>query len=346
LCFPIIYKNKMTGLFYLENNLTTGAFTPARLAVLKMLSAQIAISLENANYANHLEEKVTERTAQLAAANQEITILNERLKAENMRMSAELDVAHQLQQMVLPTESELKQIEEIEDLDIACFMEPAEEVGGDYYDILEHEGHVKFGIGDVTGHGLESGVLMLMVQTAVRSLLEAEHLDSTQFLNILNRAIYKNVQRMKVNKNLTLSLLDYQNGRLRLTGQHEDVLVVRQNGEIERIDTFYLGFNVGMVADIAAFVSHDDIQLQPGDGVVLYTDGVTEALNSDRKFYGVERLCEIVSRNWYFSASEILKIIIADVRQHIGMQKVDDDITLLVIKQKASNLKRDKCRVD
>ncbi len=317
-------------MLYLENNLIEGAFTPARLQIVDMLSSQAAISLENALLYRTLEQKVEQRTAQLAQANQKITLLNERLKKENLSMGAELDVAKQLQQMVLPKESELQQIE---GLDIAGFMEPADEVGGDYYEVLNHDGHIKIGIGDVTGHGLESGVLMLMVQTAVRALLLAGFNNPEAFLNIINRTVYHNTQRMGTDKNLTLSLLDYQDGQLRVTGQHEEVLVIREGGKIERIDTFDLGFMVGVLPNIAHTLSHLDIQLQPGDGIVLYTDGITEALNLDKKFYGMERLCEVVSRNWYGTAKEIQQAIIEDVRQFIGTQKVFDDITLLVLKQ-------------
>ncbi len=86
-----------------------------------------------------LEDKVTERTSELATANAEIATLNSRLTAENMRMSAELYILKQMQQLILPKQQEL---EEIEDLDIAGFMEPADEVGGDYYDVLFDEGVV------------------------------------------------------------------------------------------------------------------------------------------------------------------------------------------------------------
>jgi serine phosphatase RsbU (regulator of sigma subunit) len=78
-------------------------------------------------------------------------LLNKELKSDNRRMGAELDVSRRLQQMLLPREEELQQIE---GLDIAGFMEPADEMGGDYYDVLYHDGLVLFGIGDVTGHGL------------------------------------------------------------------------------------------------------------------------------------------------------------------------------------------------
>jgi two-component system sensor histidine kinase ChiS len=253
------------------------------------------------------------------------------LAADNLRMRTELDVAKQLQQMVLPKEVELQQIE---DLDIAGFMEPTNEVGGDYYDVLEHDGRIKIGIGDVTGHGLESGVLMLMVQTAVRTLLVSEVSDPKTFLNFLNRVVHDNIKRIESDKNLTLSLLDYQNGQLRIVGQHEEVLVVREGGQIERMDTIDLGFMVGVLPQIAKFVSQKDIHLQRGDGIVLYTDGITEARNPEMALYGIERLCEVISHHWYLTAHEIQQAIVADVKKYIGTQKVFDDITLLILKQK------------
>ncbi|MDM8566802.1 ATP-binding protein [Candidatus Halobeggiatoa sp. HSG11] len=252
------------------------------------------------------------------------------LAADNLRMKTELDVAKQIQQMVLPKEAELQKIE---NLDIAGFMEPADEVGGDYYEVLNHDGHIKIGIGDVTGHGLESGVVMLMVQTTVRALLLAGINNPEAFLNIVNRTIYHNVQRMKTDKNLTLSLLDYQNRTLQLTGQHEEILLIRKGGKIERIDTFDLGFIVGLENDISEFTSHMEVVLQPGDGIVLYTDGITEAHNLAKQQYGLERLCKVISNNWSGSSLEVQQAVIADVKGYIGKQKVLDDITLLVLKQ-------------
>jgi serine phosphatase RsbU (regulator of sigma subunit) len=76
------------------------------------------------------------------------------------------------------------------------------------------------------------------------------------------------------------------------------------------------------------------VQLNPGDVVVLYTDGITEAFDINHMQYGLERLCEVVSGNCSLSVSEIRQAVINDVRQHIGEQKVFDDITLVVIKQK------------
>jgi predicted ATPase/serine phosphatase RsbU (regulator of sigma subunit)/tRNA A-37 threonylcarbamoyl transferase component Bud32 len=331
LCFPLINQGQLVSIIYLENNLTKGAFTPERLEVLKILSAQAAISIENARLYQTLEDKVFERTAQLAQANEEISTLNEKLKEENLRMSAELEVTKQLQQMVLPKREEL---ESIEGLEIAGYMEPADEVGGDYYDVLQQDGKAKIGIGDVTGHGLESGVLMLMAQTAVRTLQESNQTDPVQFLDILNRTIYGNAQRINPAKNLTLALLDYADGILNISGQHEEIIVVRTSGELERIDTMSLGFPIGLDEEIADFIASEQVQLNSGDVVVLYTDGITEAFDINQEQYGLERLCEVVKRNSSLSAEEIKQAVIADVYRHIGSQKVFDDITLVVLKQK------------
>lgn len=290
-----------------------------------------AVTLDSQDELAEVVHSFNQIAVALVQANEEVTLLNQRLKLENTRMGAELEVTRKLQQMILPRDQELS---DIPGLEIAGFMESATEVGGDYYDVLNHQGKIKIGIGDVTGHGLESGVLMIMVQTAVRTLLANHVTDPVQFLAILNQVIYNNVQRMNSDKNLTLSLLDYQEGVLHLSGQHEEMIVVRSHGEIERIDTIDLGFPVGLEADIANFVGQTQIQLNSGDVVVLYTDGITEAEDADRNLYGVERLCNVVSQNRQKSPAEMREIIIEDVRQHIGQQKLYDDITFLVFKQK------------
>ncbi len=233
--------------------------------------------------------------------------------------------------MVLPKPEELKQIPK---LDIAGFMAPATEVSGDYYDVLKHGDSVKIAIGDVAGHGLESGVLMLMVQVAVRTLLISDVTVPETFLNLLNQVVYDNEQRMNMSKLMTRSLLDYKDGKLCLCGQHEEMLVVRKGGYVERIDTLQLGFMIGIKLDISNLINKQEIELKQGDGIVLYTDGITEGRNQKNEFYGLERLCQIISKKWSLSALEVQKSVISDVLQHIGQKEIDDDITLLVLKQK------------
>ena len=292
-----------------------------------LLKARLSACLKQ----KKLRDRELSYLKQLDRANKEIKKLNSRLQAENTRLNTELEITRGLQMMLLPKEKELSQIEGLE---VAGFMEPAEEVGGDYYDILQHHGRLTICIGDVTGHGLESSVLTLMVQTAVRTLAEDNETDPKRFFEVLNRAIYKNLQRIDSDKNLSLCLIDYHDRVLSLCGQHEEILLVRRGGELERIDTIDLGFPIGLEETIEDFVSQTQVYLNRGDIVVLYTDGITEAENYLGEHYGLERLCSVVQQNWQYSADEIAGTAIADLRSHIGVEKVYDDITLVVLKQK------------
>ncbi len=282
-------------------------------------------------HTENLEKLIEERTRKLEDANKEIVSLNKILSSENLRLGTELAVAQRIQEMVLPR---VRELEDIPNLEIAAFMEPADEVGGDYYDVLRDGSRIKVGIGDVTGHGVESGVLMLMVQSVARALYERGGDDSKKFLEFLNRAIFKNIERTNSDKHLTLAFVDYENNRATVTGQHEDVLLLNQEGKLIRIDTMELGFPIGLELDIAPFVSAHDFKFSAGDTLILHTDGVTEAENVEGELFGFERLCESATANRNGNAEEIVNGIVADVKAHIGTQKIYDDITIVVIKHR------------
>jgi serine phosphatase RsbU (regulator of sigma subunit)/sensor domain CHASE-containing protein len=277
------------------------------------------------------DEQQKQTLTQLAAANSKIQVLNHHLRSDNLRMGEELAVTRKLQEEILPKAAELTKISE---LDIAGFMEPASEIGGDYYDVLESDDCIKISIGDVTGHGLKSGILMVMVQTAVRALLAAKITNYTLFLSLLNQVIFQNVQRMNSDRNLTIAFLDYKAGKVTLTGQHEEVIIVRADGQIERIDTIDLGFPVGLEADITDFIAQKEVTLFAGDGIVLYTDGLIDAENINKKQYGIERLCDVLRHNWHHNARQIQQAVIDDLWSHIAKQNLQDDVTILVVKQK------------
>jgi serine phosphatase RsbU (regulator of sigma subunit)/CheY-specific phosphatase CheX len=254
----------------------------------------------------------------------------EQAKAENLRMKMELDIARRLQEMVLPSPKELNLIE---DLDIAAFMKPAEEVGGDYYDVLMCNGHTLIGIGDVTGHGLESGVLMMIAQAVIRTLLIHGETKLPQFLNTVNQVIHNNAQRMHIDRMMTLGLLDYHAGVLKVSGQHEEIIVIRKGGLVELLDTTELGFFIGVKINVANFFHETTISLEPGESVVLYTDGITEARNLEDNMYGQKRLCDVISQSWEASAEQIKNAVVTDLYRYIGKQEILDDITLVVFKR-------------
>jgi len=299
----------------------------------KMASGNLAhkIILDNRDAQGQVVGAFNKIADVLIGKNQEITVLNDRLKAENRRMISELDLTRKIHQILLPKDREVK---EVIGLDILGSMEAAEEVGGDSYDVLQHKGRVKIGRDDVTGHKWDSGVLMIMVPTAFRTEVADNEPESVKILSAINSVIYDNVQRLKFDKNASLALLDYQQGMLKLSGQHEEIIVVRCNGCVKWFDTIDLGFPIGLDAEIAEFFVETSVQLYSGDVVVLYTDGITEAENMDKLLYGLDSLIEVIEINWQRSAAEIRHAVIKDVRSHIDQQKVFDDITLLVFKQK------------
>ncbi|EJC76728.1 serine phosphatase RsbU, regulator of sigma subunit [Rhizobium leguminosarum bv. trifolii WSM2012] len=282
-------------------------------------------------HTENLEQLVEERTAQIEDAKEEISTLNAQLQRENRRLGTELAVAERIQLMVLPLDQEL---DDFQALEIAAYMRPAEEVGGDYYDVLKNGSRLKIGIGDVTGHGLESGVLMLMVQSVARALQEAGNTDAVKFLTTLNSALFKNIVRTKIDKHLTLAFLDYDGKEMILSGQHEEVVVVRANGEVERIDTMDLGIPIGLEADISAFIKTREIAFAKGDLILLHTDGVTEAENDAGELFGMERLCREAVRLKDLSAEKVVAEIVATLMGFIGSQKIYDDITLLAVRHR------------
>jgi len=259
----------------------------------------------------------------------EIERLNGRLTKENSRMSAELEITQRLQQMILPRDEELRGIA---NLDISGSMEAAAEVGGDYYDVVVNDESVVFGMGDVTGHGLESGVIAIMVQTAVRTLLASGHYDSWKFFDVLNRVVFDNVRRMNCPRNLSLCLLHYRDRLVTISGQHEEVLIVRENGALERHDTLDLGFPLGLEEKISGFIGETKVALGSGDVMVVYTDGITEAIDRGGVAYGIERLCEAVTANHGRLAQGIREAVLKSLREFTGGKPLLDDISLLVVK--------------
>lgn len=299
--------------------------------VARVTAAFNSMARDIRNHTETLEQRVADRTRELASATEEIQQLYEKLRDENLRMGAELDVARRLQMMVLPNISELSAIPELE---MASYVEPADEVGGDYYDVLYAPGGAKIGIGDVTGHGIESGVLMIMVQSVGRALYERGIEDPCAFLEVLNTAIYKNIERTKTGKHLSLAFVDYSSEQLTISGQHEEAIIIRKDGSAQRIDTIDLGFPIGLEENIHGLLSSVTVPFQSGDMLILYTDGITEAESEDGVLFGIERLVESACRVHRQTAVEAKTAIIADVRAHIGKQKVHDDITLVVVKHR------------
>jgi sigma-B regulation protein RsbU (phosphoserine phosphatase) len=137
---------------------------------------------------------------------------------------------------------------------------------------------------------------------------------------------------MRCDRNLTLSLLHYQDRVVTISGQHEEVLVVRGDGVLERHDTLNLGFPLGLEEDISGFIGEATVPLHSGDVMVAYTDGITEAVNCAGVAYGIERLSDAVRTSHHKPAGAIREAVLSSLRKYVGAQHLLDDISLLVIK--------------
>jgi sigma-B regulation protein RsbU (phosphoserine phosphatase) len=142
------------------------------------------------------------------------------------------------------------------------------------------------------------------------------------------------VKRTGSDKFLSLAFLDYADGLMTLCGQHEEVLVLRSDGTVDQIDTMDLGFPVGLELDIADFVAVNCFPFASGDVIVLHTDGVTEAESPDGTLFGMERLVESAKHHRSDDAEAMKQGIIGDLMNHIDIQKIHDDITLVVIRHR------------
>lgn len=268
---------------------------------------------------NNLERTVETRSRELMS-----------LQKEHSRVSAEIEINRDIQKFIVPPRKELKNISEI---DISTYLEPAEEVGGDYLDILPFHNGQLICIGDVTDHGLKSGVIMLMVQSMIRHQSNAEETDLKKALNNINLSLYQNISRMMLDRHLSLSLVHHHQNSITITGQHETIIIVRTSGDIEQHSTDELGMYVGLLDDISEFIQQETIELNKGDIVMLHTDGITEAENREKQLYGFERLCNQAHKHHQLSSYDIIFNIIGDVNRFVGATPLHDDLALIVFKQ-------------
>ncbi len=261
---------------------------------------------------HNLETKVMERTEQLQEARDALW--------------GEMKLAKKIQTVLLPENPR------IAEYDIAASIEPAEQIGGDYYDVISVGGCQWIVVGDVSGHGVTAGLVMMMTQTAIHTLLHNNpHVSPPQLLTVMNRVIYENIKKLGVSKHMTLLALAVEkNGNFSFAGLHEDILIWRlESKKVEVIETD--GMWVGLEPDISAHLSVNTFHLAPGDCMVLFTDGITEAEDEDENLFGNEQLARTVERFGNQPVFEIHENILCTLA---GYEK-QDDRTLFIMKRVA-----------
>jgi serine phosphatase RsbU (regulator of sigma subunit) len=237
----------------------------------------------------------------------------------------EVEIAQRIQTSILPNEHS------VHGLQIAAQMITANEVGGDYYDVRPTHDGCWLGIGDVAGHGLEAGLVMVMMQSGLAALtLHDPEALPHQVLPALNRMLCDNLrQRMGRDDYATLTMLRfYTDGRLAYAGAHEDIIVCSPRGEIRTIPTH--GTWVGINDDIQHELESRTIQLNDGDLVVLYTDGIPEA-RRDHVCFGMPRMVAEIEKRHAQPVEAILNGVMQTVFEYCsGVPQ--DDATMLVLR--------------
>lgn len=267
---------------------------------------------------------------QLAALHTRVveeTTLRERLSRE--QMLGELAVARRIQTALIP-----KSVA-VPGLEMAARMVPADQVGGDYYDVFNAEDGCWIGIGDVTGHGLLAGMIMLMMQSTVTGLVNAlPQASPAQIVCQLNRVMRLNIrERLDQAEHATFLMCRYRgDGTVTMAGAHEDVVVYRAaQGRCDRVPTD--GVWLGIAEDIEALTHDSGFRLELGDVLLLYTDGVIEARSANGEEFGIARVEEILRANAHSGVERMLEQLLASVSAWTPVQQ--DDVTVILARRTA-----------
>jgi phosphoserine phosphatase RsbU/P len=298
LAVPLGVSEKVFGIIYADSPIAEGRFTEDHLKVLTTLASVAAIRVENAR------------------------LVEARLERE--RLERELALASEIQQRFQPTAPPHVDGYELQGISFPCY-----EIGGDYYDFIEREdGRLVIALGDVSGKGTAAALLMSSLHAAVHAQ-SASHDSLVATISAVNRYLADNIP---ANRFVTLfyAELDPDSGSLSfLNAGHNPPLIVHSAGTVEQLASG--GLPLGIKPD--AEYREGRTQLQHGDVLVIYSDGVTEAVSPTGEEFGPTRLYEVVSRNVEASAAGIRDRIESSLTKFAQGTSAADDITLVIVKR-------------
>lgn len=252
-------------------------------------------------------------------------------QAMEQRIRQELNIARVVQHTFLPS-----QIKRLPGIDIAGTCIPALETGGDYYDVIPlGEARTAIAIGDVSGKGIRATFYMTFVKGVLHSLGPLI-LSPVELLNQLNRLFNENATRGTF-ISMIYGILEADKRQFTFArAGHNPMLVVRKDGKSEWIQPSGIGIGVTKEDSFFNNLQESVLKIKEGDVVVLYTDGITEMMNTGKRLYGEERLEKLVRQIRNDSAAQIQDKIIEDVNLFKGLEKQHDDMTLVIIKADAT----------
>jgi serine phosphatase RsbU (regulator of sigma subunit) len=283
----------------------------------------IAIAVAQAKYQLIANEFMTR--AELLNANLDLDRSRQELKAARDALWGEMEVAKRIQTSLLP------QNRRVGGYDVAARMQPAAEVGGDYYDIIQADEERNWiAIGDVSGHGVESGLVMMMTQTSILSLVhENPRLSPAEVFSAVNDVLLENISRLRATRYMTLNVVRLGEDGLTVAGKHQDVLVWRCAArKVETVANE--GCWIGVVDDTRGHVEDQVIAMRDGDLALFFTDGATEAMNAAGEMFGEERLAAALAEVAEKPLPEALEALFARIAAFRAVQ--DDDVTMMLVR--------------
>ncbi len=241
--------------------------------------------------------------------------------AEKQRLQSELQIARTIQHKLLPPTEASRP-----GFSVHALFEPVAEIGGDYYDYMEMpDGRTAIALGDVSGHGLPTGLLVAMAKAALATLLEAGH-SGAELFGRLNDLIHRSTETRHY---MTLVLLAYdprtRRGLLTNAGQLAPYRI--SDGRVEALSL--PGLPLGLFPDRS--FPQREFAFAAGDMVVFLTDGFVEAVDARDEAFGFERLEALLAAHAAGGAAALRDAILAAVNAHTGDRAADDDRTLLIL---------------
>ena len=247
--------------------------------------------------------------------------------AEKERIGAELNVATHIQSSMLPCI--FPAFPDRDELDIYATMTPAKEVGGDFYDFfMVDERHIAIVMADVSGKGVPAALFMVIGKTLIKDHTQPGRDLGEVFTEVNNILCESNDNGMFITA--FEGVLDLVTGEFRyVNAGHEKPFIYRKNGEYEAYET-NAGFVLAGLEDIE--YQEQKVNLSIGDKIFQYTDGVTEAVNKDKKLYGMDRLQHALNEKCLeCSPEETLRLVKEDIDAFVGDNDQFDDITMLCL---------------
>jgi sigma-B regulation protein RsbU (phosphoserine phosphatase) len=293
------------------------------------------------DFSNRIHASGRDQLAELSSSFNTMTENLERLLVvakEKERLQAEIEIAREVQEQLYPKTAPV-----MKSLRITGMCQPARMVSGDYYDYQSVPGDkLAIAIGDVAGKGISAALLMATIQAALRMELRASlelaalsratangfHLSTAQMVSDLNQQLYATTSPEKY-ATFCFALYDEESGTVTYTNAGHLPPILIRNGLATSLDVN------GTVVGAFPFSKYEEskIQLQSGDLLVCYTDGITEPENEYGEMFGEERLIELVSKNAEREDTQIIQTVMEAVRQWTNSPELTDDMTVVIARK-------------